>query len=225
MLRGLTWDKLLAFLDDVIILAKDFEDYLSNLRTTFARFKKYSLKLKPKKCSLSHAKTLLLGSIVSEEGVSINPENVEKMTKWPVPKSVKDVEKFLGFINCHREHIRDYAKLTSVLYEVTGSQATFTWESRHQDAFETLKQKMVTAPILSYPNASDMFMLDTDTSNYAIGAILSQLQNDVKQVVCYGSYVLEPEQRRYCVTRKELLAVVRFTRQFQHYLLGLNFLL
>ena len=73
------------------------------------RFKKYNLKLKPKKCSLFNSKTLFLGRIVSEEGVSINPENVEKVTKWPVPKSVKDVEKFLGFINYHRVHIKDYA--------------------------------------------------------------------------------------------------------------------
>ena len=84
---------------------------------------------------------------------------------------------------------------------------------------------MVTAPILSYPNASDMFVLDTDASNHAIGAVLSQVQDDVERVVCYGSYVLTPEQRRYCVTRKELLAVVRFTRQFRHYLLGRKFLL
>ena len=225
VLRGLTWDKLLAFLDDVIILGKDFEDHLSNLRTTFARFKKYNLKLKPKKCSLFHTKTLFLGRVVSEEGVSINPENVEKVTKWPVAKSVKDAEKFLGFINYHREHIKDYAKLMSVLYELTGSRATFSWKSRHQDAYETLKQKMVTAPILSYPNASDMFVLDTDASNHAIGAVLSQVQDDIERVVCYGSYVLTPEQRQYCVTSKELLAVVRFTRQFRHYLLGRKFLL
>ena len=157
--------------------------------------------------------------------MSINPENVEKVTKWPVPKSVMDAEKFLGFINYQREHIKDYAKLTSLLYELTGIRATFTSGSRHQDAFETLKQKMVTAAILSYPNASDMFVLDTDASNHAIGAVLSQLQDDVERVVCYGSYVLTLEQRRYCVTQKELLAVVRFTRQFQHYLLGRKFLL
>ena len=101
--RGLTWDKLLAFSNDVIILGKDFEDHLANLRTTFARFKKYKLKLKPKKCSLFHTETLLLG----REGMSIKPENVEKVTKWPVPKSVKGVEKFLRFINYHRKHITD----------------------------------------------------------------------------------------------------------------------
>ena len=119
------------------------------MRTTFARFKKYNLKLKPKKCSLFHTDTLFLGRIVSEEDVSINPKNVEKVTKWPISKYVKDVEKFLVFINYHREHIKDYVKLTSMIYELTGSRATFTWESRHQDALETLKQKMVTAPILS----------------------------------------------------------------------------
>ena len=121
MLHGSNWDKLLAFLNDVIILGKYFEDHLLNLRTTFARFNKYNLKLKPKKCSLFHTKTLFLERLVSEEGVSIIPENVEKVTKSPATKSVKDDEKFLGFINYHRERIKDYAKLTSVLYGLTES--------------------------------------------------------------------------------------------------------
>ena len=225
VLRGLTWDKVLAYIDDVIILGKDFEDHLKNLQLTFERFRKHNLKLKPKKCSLFHTQTLFLGRVVSSDGVSVNPENVQRVKSWPVPKSVKEVEQFLGFVNYHREHIQDFAKLTSVLYKLTGSRATFYWGEPEQEVFDQLKGKMISAPILGYPNSEDTFVLDTDASNYSIGAVLSQIQDGHERVICYGSYVLTPEQRKYCVTRKELLAVVRFTRQFRHYLLGRNFLL
>ena len=96
VLRGLTWDKVLAYIDDVIILGKDFEDHLKNLQLTFERFRKHNLKLKPKKCSLFHTQTLFLGRVVSSDGVSVNPENVQHVKSWPVPKSVKEVEQFLG---------------------------------------------------------------------------------------------------------------------------------
>ena len=157
--------------------------------------------------------------------MSINPENVEKVSKWPVPTSVKEVERFLGFANYHREHIKDYASVTRVLYQLTGSKVVFNWLDEHQEAFELTKQRLISAPILSYPNAEDVFVLDTDASGHAIGAVLSQIQNDCEKVICYGSYVLTPEQRKYCVTRRELLSVVQFTRQFRHYLLGRKFLL
>ena len=120
-----------------------------------------------------HTQTLFLGRVVSSDGVSVNPENVQRVKSWPVPKSVKEVEQFLGFVNYHREHIQDFAKLTSVLYKLTGSHATFYWGEPEQEAFDQLKEKMISAPILGYPNSEDTFVLDTDASNYSIGAVLS----------------------------------------------------
>ena len=225
VLRGLTWTKTLAYIDDVIVLGKDFTDHVTNLELTFQRFRQHNLKLKPKKCSLFHTETTFLGHVVSFEGVAVNPDNITKVKKWPIPQSVKDVEKFLGFVNYHRDHIQDYAGLTSILYKLTGSKATFEWQENHQEAFDTVKEKLVNAPILAYPNATDVFILDTDASGTAIGAVLSQLQDGDEKVISYGSYVLTPEQRKYCVTRRELLAVIRFTRQFRHYLLGRKFYL
>ena len=142
VLRGLTWDKILAYIDDVIVLGKSFEDHLNNLQLTFERFRKYNLKLKPKKCNLFHTETVFLGRKVSAEGVSVNPENLEKVQNWPIPKSVKDVESFLGFVNYHREHIPDYGNISGVLYQLTGKKAVFDWTEAHQASFELLKHKL-----------------------------------------------------------------------------------
>ena len=153
----------------------------------------------------------------------MNPDNITKVKNWPITQSVKDVEKFLGFVNYHRDHIQNYAGLTSIHYKLTGSKATFEWQESHHEAFVSVKEKLVNAPLLTYPNATNIFILDTDASGTAIGVVLSQLQDGDEKVISYGSHVLTPEQRKYCITRRQLLAVVRFTRQFCHYLLGHKF--
>ena len=94
------------------------------------------------------------------------------------------------------------------LYELTGPKAPFHWDVSQQEAFEALKNALVSAPVLAYPNSTDMFILDTDASDTAIGAELLQLQEGEKRVISYGSFSLTPAQRNYCTTRKELLALI-----------------
>ena len=144
------------------------------------------------------------------------------MSEWPIPQNTKDVERFTGLANYHRSFIKDYARITGPLYEVTGKKA-FHWHEEQQNAFDEIKRILTSAPILALPNSTDSFILDTDASENAIGAELIQVQNGKEHVVSYGSFSLSKEQRHYCTTRKELLAVVRFTRQFRHYLLGNSF--
>ena len=134
MMRGMTWKQILAFLDDIIVLGKFFRDHLNNIRNVLLRFRKHNLKLKPKKCVFFQKQVVFLGKLVNEEGVSVNPENVEKVKKWPIPTSVNEVEKFLGFVNYHRDHIKDYANISQCLYSLTGPKAEFVWEEKHQKA-------------------------------------------------------------------------------------------
>ena len=222
VLRGLTWKDVLAYLDDVIVVGSSFEHHLKNIGDVLLRFRQHNLKLKPKKCILFQREVKFLGKIVSGNGISVNPDNVSAVANWPVPKSTKDVEKFLGFINYHRDHIKDCGKTSECLYQLTGKKP-FIWNSEHDQAFKLLKEALISAPVLAYPKPDDPFILDTDASNNAVGAELIQIQDGVARVICYGSFVLTPQQRNYCTTRKELLAVVRFTRQFRHYLLGRKF--
>ena len=224
VLRGLTWKTLLAFLDDSLVLGKTIEEHIQNFTQVFQRFRQYQLKLKPRKCELFQTKVEFLGRTISPDGVSIGDGYQETMAAWPKPTCTKDVERFCGYANYHRMFIPDYARLAAPLYAVTGKQA-FKWSKEQNEAFEHLKMALMKPPVLALPQQDEMFILDTDASNIAIAAELCQVQDDQERVITYGSFSLTSEQRRYCTTRKELLSVIRFTRQFRHYLLGRKFLI
>ena len=224
LLRGLTWEEVLAYLGDVTILGKDFYDHLDNLITVFKRFRSYNLKLKPKKCFLFQTQIMFLGKLVTKNGISVNPDSISVIKKWPKPTTVKEVQKFLGLVNYHRAHLKDFGNIAHALYDLTKKGTEFAWTQEHGEAFEKLKSALISAPCLAFPrNTSEPFVVDTDASDDAIEAELLQLQDGEERVISYGSYILTPSQRNYCTTKKELLAIVRFTRQFKHYLLGRRF--
>ncbi|KAK3093065.1 hypothetical protein FSP39_010650 [Pinctada imbricata] len=222
VLKGLHWSIVFAFLDDVLVLGTDPFNHINNLTDVFQRFREYGIKLKAKKCDLFQTEVEYLGRTVGRDGVKVSKSFIETMNKWTVPTCTKDVEKLCGFANYHRTFIKDFAKITTPLYELTGKNP-FHWEERHQIAFEALKSALSSAPALTLATTDGKFILDTDASDFAIGAELSQVQDGEERCIAYCSFALTPEQRRYCTTRKELLAVVRFTRHFRHYLLGRPF--
>lgn len=223
LLRGLTWQIVLCFLDDILVMGKNFDDHLENLKAVFERFREHGIKLKPQKCDLCKAEVSFLGRTVNKSGMAIGDEYVEAVKRWKTPGNTKEVEQFLGFVNYHRTFIRHYSKIASPLTKITGKKP-FHWGPEQQQAFDSLKTALQSTPLLTLPNSHDKFILDTDASDVAIGAELLQIQDGVEKVIAYGSFSLSSAQRRYCTTRKELLAIVRFTQHFRHYLLGREFL-
>lgn len=222
VLRGLSWSRVIAFLDDILVLGKTFEEHVGNLSEVLERFVNYGMKLKPKKCKLLKNSVLFLGKVVSKSGVEVNPANIDRILEWPIPSSKKEVEAFIGLVNYHREHIIGFAGIAEPLYKLK-KKTLFKWGEEHTHSFEKLKQAMTTTPVLAYPNAKDPFILDTDASYHSIGAELLQVQGGIERVIGYDSLALDPAQRKYCTTRKELLAVVLFTRRFRMYLMGRTF--
>ena len=144
--------------------------------------------------------------------------------EWPEPTRRKQVDQFLGFVNYHRGFIQDLAKITAPLYELTGPKAKWKWGEEQALAFTELKKVMVTAPVMACPRAEDPFILDTGESDFTIGTVLSQIQDEKERPISFASKVLNTAQMAYC-TGKELLAVVVFTRHFRHYLLGRVFMI
>lgn len=225
VLHGLNWKEFLAYLDDVIVLGYSFDNHLLNPKVVLTRFRKHNLKLKPKKCCMFRKDIQFLGRIVNQDGVSVTPESIHCVAQWPVPRNRKDMESFLGYMNYHREHIKDYAALASPLYDLTKSKSTFVWGEAQNHSFHSLRQAMFQPAVLAFPKSDGLFILDTDASDHSLGAELSPVKNGKEVLISYARKILSSTQRRYCVTRKELLAIVVFTGQFRFYILGRPFIL
>ncbi|XP_060568984.1 uncharacterized protein LOC132727472 [Ruditapes philippinarum] len=225
VLRGMQWKKCLCYLDDIIVFGPDFESTLENLKQVFVRFRAANLKLKPKKCHLFKKQVHYLGHIVSEEGISCNPDKIQSIKGWPVPTNKSEVKSFLGLASYYRKFISGHANLTFHLNELTQKKKKFIWTEDCQESFDKLKEKLTSPPVLAFPQENGLFILDTDGCNTSIGCVLSQEQNGEEKVISYASKSLSKSQQRYCTTFIELLAVVTFVKYFRHYLWGRKFLI
>ena len=221
---GLTFLILLIYLDDIIVFSKTFDEHLENLRVIFERLREVNLKLNPKKCNLLCRKVAFLGHEVLEKGIATDPAKVLAVKEWPEPKTATEVRQFVGLASYYRKFIPNFATVCKPLHKLTEKDAHFIWSDKTQNAFDTIKQLLTSAPVLSYPLLQGQpFVLDCDASNVGIGAVLSQVQNGEEKVISYFSKCLSKSERQYCTTRKELLAVVVAVKHFHHYLLGQNF--
>ena len=226
VLAGLQWSHCLVYLDDVIILGRTFQEHLSSISQVLQRLRSAGLKVKPSKCELLKRKVYFLGHIVSEKGVAADPAKTEKVASWPTPTTCRQVQQFLGLANYYRRFVQGFATISKPLHRLTEKNHPFKWTMECQQAFDTIKKKLVSPPVLAFPDYTKKFILDTDASDTGIGAVLSQVQDDgSERVVAYASRLLSKAERRYSVTRRELLAVVVFVSHFRQYLLGQSFLL
>ena len=223
VLVGLQWEMCLVYLDDIIVLGRDITQMLERLSQVFSRLREANLKLKPSKCCLFREEVSYLGHIVSAKGVATDPQKVQKVREWPTPRNVSEVRQFVGLASYYRRFVRDFATVAKPLHELTKKYARFNWTAECQEAFEELKLRLTSAPVLAYPLDSGELFLDTDASDWGIGAVLSQIQEGEEKVLAYGSRRLSATEQNYCTTRRELLAVVEFTSHFRHYLLGRSF--
>lgn len=224
-LAGLHWERCLVYIDDVIVFGKSVGETLDNLKLVFERFREANLKLKPSKCTFFQEEVRYLGHIVSADGIKCEPDKISAVENWPVPESVSDVRSFLGIASYYRKFIADFSNIAFPLTQLTRKDKRFEWTDDCQISFMTLKRALTAAPILAYPTRNDKFILDTDASNFGVGAVLSQIQDGEEKVIAYGSKTLSRSQRGYCTTYRELLAVVTFVKQFRYYLSGRHFLL
>jgi len=225
VLQGVLHKICLVYLDDVIVYSKTFTGMLENLREVFLRFRKANLKINPKKCSLFSRKVKYLGHIISEKGIATDPEKTSAIKSWPVPKNKKQVRSFLGFCSYYRRFVKGFSSKARPLFKLTEDHTRFIWTDSCQEAFVTLKQALISSPILSFPTEEGEFILDTDASNHGLGAVLSQKQKGQEKVIAYFSRTLNKSERNYCVTRRELLAIVSSIKSFHHYLYGRKFLI
>ena len=223
VMSGLHLDICLAYLDDIIVYAKSPEEHLARLEIVFHRLQGAGLKLKPEKCLFFQRSVEFLGHVVSADGIETSPDKIQAVVEWPVPTSVTEVRSFIGLASYYRRFVRDFSKIAAPLNSLMQKDKKFTWTEEAQQSFEKLKSALTSPPVLAMPMDEGLFTLDTDASNESIGAVLSQQQSGEERVIAFASRTLDKREKNYCVTRKELLAVVYFLRHFKQYLLGRRF--
>jgi hypothetical protein len=158
--------------------------------------------------------------IVSREGIKMDDSKVKAIREWPTPKTVRGVRSFLGLANFYHRFIEGYAQVARPLNDLTKKNTPFAWKEAQQTAFNTLKNRFTTAPILAYLDNDQAFRLETDASNFATGAVLSIEQNGKWHPGAFSSHSMSPEERNYPVADKKMLSVIRSLEQWRYYLEG-----
>lgn len=222
-LSGLQGIRCFVYLDDVVCYSHDLDTHIINLKSIFQRMRDFNLKLQPEKCEFLRREVAYLGHIISEDGVKPNPDKIKAVTMFPIPQTPKDVKSFLGLVSYYRRFISDFSKTAKPLTSLLKKDQPFLWENQQQLAFEELKSKLTSAPVLCYPDFTKPFLLTTDASNHALGAVLSQGPLGKERPVAYASRTLNKSECNYSTTEKELLAILYGCKTFRPYLYGQKF--
>ena len=212
------------YLDDITIHSRTFKDHLKHVRIVFDRLKDANLKLNGEKCMWFAKVIKVLGHIVSNNSVSMDPEKIKAIDERAPPTNVKQLQQFLGLCNYYRRFIKDFAKLANPLFALLTKEAKWNWSDECNKSFNDLKTALISYPVLRQPDLRKEFILYTDASGFALGAILAQIDNSGKDYVCaYASRALKGAEKHYGITEKECLAVVWGIKQFRIYLYGTHF--
>ncbi|KAJ6437046.1 FHA domain-containing protein [Purpureocillium lavendulum] len=219
-LEGLVDITCVVYLDDILIFSEHAEQHEDDVKEVLRRLRKAGLYANLRKCEFSVRRVSFLGFVIDDEGIHMEEERVRAVAEWPAPRCVKDIQVFLGFTGFYRRFIKNYSRIVSPLTDCLGKRAPRPWllEPRAVRAFEDLKTAFQNGPILKHFDPSKPIRIETDASQFAIGAIISQLHYDRWHPVAFLSRKLQDAETRYAVPDCELLAITEAFRQWRHYL-------
>lgn len=212
----------LVYLDDIIIFSTSLQEHLESITKIFQRLKEVNLKIQLDKSEFMKRETSFLGHVVTESGIKPNPDKISCVQKFPLPTTQKQIKQFLGLAGYYRKFIKDYSKIARPITKYLKKDARIdVKDPDYKESFETLKKLLTNSPVLAYPDFNKKFVLQTDASNFAVGAVLSQDGHPI----CFASRTLNDHEQNYSTIEKELLAIVWATQQLRPYLFGRRFLI
>ncbi|CAM8929111.1 unnamed protein product [Rhodiola kirilowii] len=209
-----------VFMDDFTIYGDTFDAFLSNLSTVLARCVSMNLVLNYEKCHFMVTHGIVLGHIVSQEGMEVDKAKIDLIMTLPYPSTVRDIQSFLGHAGFYRRFIKDFSKKALPLSTLLQKEVPFEFTNACKEAFDDLKKALTSTPIIQTPDWGKPFEIMCDASDFAVGAVLGQKIDKKAGVIYYASRTLDSAQRNYSTTEKELLAVVFALEKFRSYLLG-----
>lgn len=223
VLRGLQGLHCMVYLDDVIIFSSSLDEHIQKLRLVFDRLRQTNLKVQLDKSEFLQKEVLYLGHIITKDGLKPNDDKIKAVMNFPLPKTTTEIKSFLGLVGYYRRFIPDFAKLTQPLTACLKKRNKIIIDQNYIDAFNKCKELLTHAPLLQYPDYDKPFILTTDASNVALGAVLSQGQVGSDKPVAYASRTLSDTETRYSTIERELLAIIWATKHFRPYLYGRKF--
>jgi len=212
--------KIFVYLDDILIHTPSNEGHDEIILEVLCQLKENDLYVKPEKCEFKVSEVEFLGVIVGNGSIAISPKKVSAITEWPIPTCLKDLQSFLGTTNFCRRFIKQYSHVTRPLHHLTKKDAVWNWTEKEQAVFDMLKKTFTTAPILQIANPSMKLRVDTDASEYAIGAVLYSYINNTWHPSAYYSRSLVPTEQNYHTYDRECLAIYEALKEWRSLLLG-----
>ncbi|KAL0562094.1 hypothetical protein IC582_002544 [Cucumis melo] len=206
----------IVFIDDILIYSKTEAEHEEHLRMVLQTLRDNKLYAKFSKCEFWLKQVSFLGHVVSKAGVSVDPAKIEAVTGWTRPSTVSEVRSFLGIAGYYRRFVENFSRIATPLTQLTRKGVPFVWSKACEDSFQTLKQKLVTAPVLTVPDGSGSFVIYSDASKKGLGCVLMQQG----KVVAYASRQLKSHEQNYPTHDLELAVVVFALKIWRHYLYG-----
>ena len=213
--------KLFVYADDVCVLGKSYEDHRETLLEVFRLLRERGLTLDPKKSKFGFSQVQYLGHVLDARGVTPDPKKCALIRDIQPPRNVKQLQRFLGSANYYKRFSKGYSQIARPLFELLKKDVKYEWNSQCQEAFQKLKDNLISPPILAYPDPSKDYIILCDASSFAVGFCLSQLNDEGHEVVIeYGGRSLSTQERKLSATARELIAVVDSLTKWRDYLYG-----
>ena len=219
----------IVYMDDILIFSRTEEEHVEHLKKVLTALSEADLILNIKKCQFFRTETRFLGHILSRDGSRPDPRNIEKIVNWPTPRTITDVRGFNNLANHYRRYIDKFAHialpLTNLLKGSPAKGSPIKWTEKEEEAFQALKKALTSEPVLRHPRMGQPFVIDPDSSQYCIGAVLQQSFEDPDKThrlhpIAYESKKLTETEQNYSTQERELLAVKHALNHWRHIVEG-----
>lgn len=210
-----------VYLDDILIFSKTKEEHVQHVPNVLRKLRENKFYANAEKCTFHVLEVEYLGIIASGDGVRVDPVKVKTVQEWPTPRSVKNIQEFVGFANFYRRFVDGYSNKAAPMYRLLKKDTPWRWGPEEEKSFQSLKDALTSSPVLRQPDIDLPFFVECDASDYATGAVLSQKDTEGRlHPVAFLSKSLLPAERNYDIFDKEMLAVVRALKEWRHFLEG-----
>jgi hypothetical protein len=215
VLGDLKWKNCCVYFDDILIFSKTYEEHLEHITQVLTKLKEAGLTIHPNKVQLCRQKLKFLGHIIEPGKSHPNPEKVEKLKQYPLPRSATQVMQFLGLVGFYRKFIPEFAKFAKPLHELTKKDTKFAWRNCAQKSFEFLKGALTEMTEVYMPDLNHPFVIQCDASDKGVGAVLLQEKEGNRCPIWFASRSLKPAETRYSTSEKECFAVLWAIEKFK----------